>query len=168
MNKIVAGIVISLVYLKMIQVLKPFKDPQLNVIKETSLWQIFFVFQIALVITKDSEVDRNFITFCLMLAFFMNVVILVFQYVVQYFKGFWITEGAYDHKGKRTSEVELRDNPMSCAAKARNVTADGSVEGIITTSPSYGTEHRNGDGNNETEGQCDTSIISPFYSEQVL
>jgi len=47
---------ISLIYLKLMQLLQPFTDPGLNRIKETSIWQIFFVFLIALLL-KTNEVD---------------------------------------------------------------------------------------------------------------
>jgi hypothetical protein len=57
-DTIVAGMLLSLVYLKAIQWLAPFKDPMLNRIKETSVWQIFFVFLIALLI-KMNDIDSK-------------------------------------------------------------------------------------------------------------
>ena len=82
-DTIVAGMLLSLTFLKMVQLLKPYKDQELNRIKETSIWQIFFVFQIALLI-KMNDVDGNFLTVCLLLAFFANFVILLGQCLVQY------------------------------------------------------------------------------------
>jgi hypothetical protein len=82
-DTIVAGMLLSLAYLKAIQWLAPFKDPALNRIKETSEWQIFFVFLIALLI-KLGDTDSDFLVVCLMLAFFANFLILFGQYVVQY------------------------------------------------------------------------------------
>jgi hypothetical protein len=63
------GMLLSLAYLKMIQLLKPFTDPELNRIKETSIWQIFFIFLIALLL-KTYEVDGGLLTVCLLLVFF--------------------------------------------------------------------------------------------------
>ena len=59
-DTIVAGMLLSLAYLKAIQWLAPFKDPALNRIKETSIWQIFFVFMIALLIKMD-DIDSDFL-----------------------------------------------------------------------------------------------------------
>jgi hypothetical protein len=78
----VAGMLLSLVYLKAIQWLAPFKDPTLNRIKETSVWQIFFVFTIALLIKMD-DIDSDVLTFCLLLAFSINFFIMIGQYLVQ-------------------------------------------------------------------------------------
>jgi hypothetical protein len=82
-DTIVAGMMLSLVYVKAIQWLTPFKDPALNRIKETSLWQIFFVFFIALLI-KMNDVDSDFLLVCLLLVFFVNFLILVGQYLLQW------------------------------------------------------------------------------------
>lgn len=73
-DTIMAGMMLSLVYLKMVQLLQPFIDPQLNVIKETTLWQIYFVFLIALLIKMD-DINSDFLTFCLMLTFFFNFIL---------------------------------------------------------------------------------------------
>jgi hypothetical protein len=81
-DTIVAGMLLSLAYLKAIQWLMPFQDPELNRIKETSIWQIFFVFQIALLIKMD-DVDRDLLTACLLFVFFVNILILLVQYLVQ-------------------------------------------------------------------------------------
>lgn len=82
-DTIVAGMVLSLIYLKMIQLLKPFTDPGLNRIKETSIWQIFFVLFIALLL-KTRAVNSDFLTVCLLLAFFANFILLLGQYLWQY------------------------------------------------------------------------------------
>jgi hypothetical protein len=82
-DTIVAGMLLSLVYLKAIQWLAPFKDPALNRIKETSIWQIFFVFQIALLIKMD-DVDRDLLTACLLFVFFVNFFLMLGQYLLQY------------------------------------------------------------------------------------
>jgi hypothetical protein len=82
-DTIVAGMLLSLAYLKAIQWLAPFKDPVMNRIKETSLWQIFFVFFIALLIKMD-DVNSDMLVVCLMLVFFANFWILLGQYLVQY------------------------------------------------------------------------------------
>ena len=80
-DTIVAGIVLSLIYLKAVQLLQPYADEQLNIIKETSLWQIFFVFLIALLIMMDN-VDRDFLTVCLLITFFVNILIVGGQLVL--------------------------------------------------------------------------------------
>jgi hypothetical protein len=81
-DTIVAGMLLSLAYLKAIQWLAPFKDPALNLMKETSIWQIFFVFMIAQLIKMD-DIDSDFLAICLMLVFFVNFLILLGQYLVQ-------------------------------------------------------------------------------------
>jgi hypothetical protein len=81
-DTIVAGMLLSLAYLKAIQWLAPFKDPALTRIKETSVWQIFFVFLIALLIKMD-DVDGDFLAVCLILVFFVNFLILLGQYLAQ-------------------------------------------------------------------------------------
>jgi hypothetical protein len=83
-DTIVAGMLLSLAYLKAIQWLAPFKDPALTRIKETSVWQIFFVFLIALLIKMD-DVDGDFLAVCLILVFFVNFLILLGQYLAQRF-----------------------------------------------------------------------------------
>jgi hypothetical protein len=81
-DTIVAGMLLSLAYLKAIQWLAPFKDPALNRIKEISVWQIFFVFMIALLIKMD-DIDSDFLAVCLLLVFFVNFLILLGQYLVK-------------------------------------------------------------------------------------
>ena len=80
---IVAGIVLSLAYLKAIQVLKPYTDPELNRIKETSIWQVFLVFFIALLM-KQNEIDRDILTYWLLLVFFANFVYIIGVYALAY------------------------------------------------------------------------------------
>jgi hypothetical protein len=89
-DTIVAGMVLSLTYLKCIQLLRPFVAPELNHIKETSLWQVFFVFLIALLI-RMGDVDRDFLTVCLLLAFFANFVMLGVLYVARHYCGCLVT-----------------------------------------------------------------------------
>lgn len=84
-NTVVAGMLLSLTYLKTVQLLRPFKDPELNRIKETSVWQIFFVFLIALLI-KTEEIDSNSLTACLLLVFFFHFFLLLGKYVVRYWE----------------------------------------------------------------------------------
>jgi hypothetical protein len=81
-DTIVAGMLLSLAYLKAIQWLAPFKDPALNLMKETTVWQIFFVFLIALLIKMD-DFDSGILVVCLMLVFFVNFLILLGQYLLQ-------------------------------------------------------------------------------------
>jgi hypothetical protein len=81
-DTIVAGMLLSLAYLKAILWLAPFKDPALNRIKETSVWQIFFVFLIALLIKMD-DIDSDILVVCLMMVFFLNFLIMLGQYLVQ-------------------------------------------------------------------------------------
>ena len=78
-----AGMLLSLIYLKLIQLLQPFTDPGLNRIKETSIWQIFFVFLIAHFLKTDT-IDTDFLTVCLLLVFFCNFILLLGQYLVQH------------------------------------------------------------------------------------
>lgn len=85
-DTIIAGLMLSLVYLKAVQLLQPFSDPQLNIIKEISLWQIFFVFLIALLI-KMNESHYDFLTVCLLVTFFANFILLAGQYVVHLLLG---------------------------------------------------------------------------------
>jgi len=79
-DTIVAGILLTLVYLKTIQLLHPFADQQLNIIKETSLWQIFLVFFIALLI-KMNDVNSDFLTASLILTFFANFLLMGWQWM---------------------------------------------------------------------------------------
>ena len=81
-DTIVAGMLLSLTYLKMIQLLRPFADHDLNRIKETSIWQIFFVFLIALLL-KNRDVNSDILTICLFLIFFLNFFLLLGQSLVQ-------------------------------------------------------------------------------------
>jgi len=81
-DTIMAGVMLTLIYLKAVQLLQPFSDTQLNIIKEISLWQIFFVFLIALLIKmKDSHND--FLAVCLLVTFFANFIFLGGQYAAR-------------------------------------------------------------------------------------
>ena len=82
-DTIVAGMLLSLTYIKLIQLLQPFTDPELNRIKETSIWQLFFVFQIALLLKTNSG-KSEVLSVCLLIVFFINFIILLGKYLVKY------------------------------------------------------------------------------------
>ena len=88
-DTIVAGMLLSLIYLRLIHLLQPFTDPGLNRIKETSIWQIFFVFLIALLL-KTNAMDSDLLTTWLLLVFFANFILLLGQYLAQY----WLRHAA--------------------------------------------------------------------------
>jgi hypothetical protein len=109
-DTIVAGMALSLTYIKVVQLLQPFKDPQLNLIKETSLWQIFFIFLIAMLIKMD-EVDSEFLTMCLLLTFFMNFAMLGWQWVAWKLRqahSLWSESGS-KQAGTTQTDYEMRD-----------------------------------------------------------
>ena len=124
-DTIVAGMLLSLAYLKMVQLLKPYTDQELNRIKETSIWQIFFVFLIALLI-KMNDVDKNFLAVCLLLVFFANFAILFGQYLVHRFE--WLSCGPQSvtwraGDGEKEMEVEME-------SATSLVTFVGAMEGV--------------------------------------
>ena len=107
-DTIVAGMLLSLIYL--------------NRIKETSIWQIFFVFLIALLL-KTNAVHSDFLTICLLLVFFGNFILLLGQYLVKWlqhvcvFLGCGIGKHSSDDKNEldlnvqQEVEVEMGERP---------------------------------------------------------
>ena len=74
----------TLCYLKLVQYFKPYIDDKLNHMKETSLWQIYVIFFLALLI-KYTYVDDKVIKYFLIVTFFANFIILFFDITLQYF-----------------------------------------------------------------------------------
>ena len=143
----------------MIQLLKPFADPKLNDIKETSIWQIFFVFLIALLI-KNNDSDSVFLAVCLMVTFFMNFIILGVKFVANWWLRYRSHTTLGDQDGqevggvaeKEEVEVEMNgrlsrstefcnSNNKSCTVDPNNDSAGDSMTrsttcgGSLTRSP---------------------------------
>mgnify|MGYP003386388082 CR=1 FL=1 len=143
-DTIVAGMLLSLTYLKLIQLLQPFTDPGLNRIKETSIWQIFFVFLIALLL-KTNAVDSDFLTVCLLLIFFMNFILLVGQYVAQCLLRYACVGVKRDSK-RRSGGVEKggdRDVSMEMEMD-RRTTLSASLPGVMSAITSSGQQKSRG------------------------
>ena len=115
-----AGMVLSLTYLKVVQLLQPFTDPWLNQIKETSLWQIFFVFLIALLIEMN-DVDRHFLTVCLMLAFFINFIVLGVQWLLRRC-GWWSRDSL--ERNTVTHDQDVNSTLVKANPKKSNTSTD--------------------------------------------
>jgi hypothetical protein len=152
---------LSLIYLKLVQLLKPHSDPVLNRIKETSIWQIFFVFLIALLLHTNA-VESVFLTVCLMLVFFGNFILLLGQYLVQY----WLRHACVwcGVEGEVAMEIEMEKRiSLSTFASA-------SAPGLVSTSAvstSDGTSSCMDDHKIATddtdEADRQTQIHSPFH-----
>lgn len=102
---------LSLAYLKALQVKKPFIDPELNLIKETSIWQIYFVFLIALMIQID-EIDRMVLTMALMFVFFANIIIFVGKWLAHCLEPLVSKSQSVDDSG-----VEVMDLSLTSSSK---------------------------------------------------
>ena len=133
-DTIVAGMLLSLIYLKLIQLLQPFTDPGLNRIKETSIWQIFFVFLIALLLHTNS-IDSDFLTVCLFVAFFINFILLLGQALVQYWvRHVHVRRGSKSQSGRMTQDGE-REMEMEMERRTTlSATATATVPGAALTS----------------------------------
>jgi hypothetical protein len=80
-DTIIAGMMLSIVYMKLVQVLKPYVDDELNRMKEISLWQIFFVFFLALLIKMDNY-DNWALTLFVVVVFFAYFILAVMRYML--------------------------------------------------------------------------------------
>jgi hypothetical protein len=169
----VAGMLLSLIYLKMVQLLKPFTDPAMNRIKETSIWQIFFVFLIALLLNTNA-VDSVLLTVCLMLVFLGNLIILLGQYLVQYllrYASAWC--GVRMQSGGVEKEVAIEMKTIWRASLSV------SPPGLVTASADNGSSSSNGNSSSSSvEDKVTTDdtdeidrqrqIRSPFHPQTSL
>ena len=109
--KIFAGIAATLCYLKLVQHFQPYADHELNRMKETSLWQIFSIFFLALLIKTD-EIDSSPLKVLLVTTFFADFIILFCVFCAQYLRKVAAEHRPRTRRGtERETEMDYRNTP---------------------------------------------------------
>jgi hypothetical protein len=154
-DTIVAGMLLSLAYLKAIQWLTPFKDPALNRIKETSVWQIFFVFLIALLIKMD-DVDSEFLAASLLLVFFANIVIWLGQCLVQCCEHNAACVSRQVRDGEKVMKVEMQGSVSP--AVSSGISVSPAVSSGISPSGVAGSQRKSQSQSQSSSSNVDESV----------
>ena len=109
--KIMVGTWLTLSYLKLVQHFKPYLDNELNRMKETSLWQIFFIFYLALLIKYDN-IDADLLKALLVVTFFANYLMYISHFVIRN-----IIEPLVDNRGKSPSRNDTKEGGTELPTK---------------------------------------------------
>ena len=124
--QVIVGIAISLLFLNLCDRFKPYTDKNLQAAKTLSHWQIFAVFELALLLKTDFDaVDGTTVGAFLIVAVFANV-------IVDIIRGVFIlcASGDSGYDDTRQSEILQRHQRQELELKS-GITQNGTVHGIL-------------------------------------